>query len=353
MSISFDHTTLGQRVLFGTGAAVEHTAEALQGLRAKKVLLIGDAFAMELSDAIAERTPVRERIHDVVQHVPVENANAAVAIAQQRDIDAVIAVGGGSATGLAKIVARDTGVPVIAVPTTFAGSEATNVWGLTEAKRKATGVDDKVLPKVIVYDASLMASLPHGLAMSSGLNAVAHAVDGFWAPRANPINKALGTEGLRALFPGLRGLHAAPDDIAAREQTLYGAYLAAVAFASAGSGMHHKICHALGGTFNLPHAETHSVVIGYVTSFNAPYAPDAAERVAAAVGHDRAAAGIYALRKEIDSPMSLKELGFKEENIPVIADIVLPAIPLSNPRPVTRSDLESLLRAAWAGDPIE
>ncbi|GHB59300.1 hypothetical protein GCM10010306_061020 [Streptomyces umbrinus] len=156
----------------------------------------------------------------------------------------------------------------------------------------------------------------------------------------------MGTEGLRAVFPGLRALHADPDDIGAREQTLYGAYLAAVALASAGSGMHHKICHALGGTYNMPHAETHSVVISYVTAFNAPYAADAAERVAAA-------AGIHALRREVRAPMSLKELGFKEEAVSEAAGIILPAIPPSDPRPVTRAALDALLRTAWAGDPIE
>ncbi|MBA4865184.1 maleylacetate reductase [Streptomyces sp. PSKA54] len=354
MTISFDHTTHGQRVLFGTGTAVTNTVEAVEGLGAKRVLLIADAFASALSDAIAERTPVVARVHEIVQHVPIENATRTAALARKQGADAVITIGGGSSIGLAKIVARDAGLPIIAVPTTFAGSEATNVWGITEAGRKTTGVDDKVLPKVIVYDASLMASLPGRLAVSSGLNAVAHAVDGFWAPRNDPINKAMGTEGLRALFPGLRALHADPDDIGAREKTLYGAYLAAISFASAGSGMHHKICHALGGTYNMPHAETHSVVIGYVTAFNAPYAADAAERVAAAIGDGRsAAAGIYALREEVEAPMSLKELGFKEQDVPEAAGIILPAIPPSNPRQVNRAALETLLRAAWAGDPIE
>jgi len=354
MGIGFDHTTLGQRVLFGSGAAVENAVAAIEGLGATRVLLIGDAFARELADAIAARTPVVERIHEIVQHVPAENARAATALARSAGIDALVTIGGGSATGLAKIVARDTGLPIVAVPTTFAGSEATNVWGVTEDERKTTGSDDRVLPRVVVYDATLTAGMPARLATSSALNAVAHAIDGFWAPRADPINRALGTEGLRALVPGLRAVHADPGSLAAREQTLYGAYLAAVAFASAGSGMHHKICHALGGTYGLPHAETHSVVIGYVLAFNAPYAPDAAERVASALGDGRSpAAGLQALRHEIGSPASLRSLGLREEDVGAAADVILPAIPPSNPRPVSRADLEGLLRAAWAGDPVE
>ncbi|MFJ6651385.1 maleylacetate reductase [Microbacterium sp. NPDC091313] len=352
MAITFDHTTLGQRVLFGTGKARDHAVSALEGLGAQRVLLIADQFAMELSDAIAAQAPVVERIHDIVQHVPVEKGRAAVELAESAGIDAVVTIGGGSATGLAKVVARDTGLPIVAIPTTFAGSEATNVWGQTEGERKTTGVDDRVLPRVIVYDAALSLSLPGHLATASGLNAVAHAVDGFWAPRADPINAALGTEGLRALVPGLRALHADADDLLARERTLYGAYLAAVAFASAGSGMHHKICHVLGGAYALSHAEMHAIVLAYVTAFNAPAAPAAASRVSSALGGADAAAGLYELRAELGIVGSLAELGLQERSIPEAARLAAEAIPASNPRPFDVSDVEGIIRAAWAGEPV-
>lgn len=315
------------------------------------MLLIADAFTMELSDEIAGRVPVVARIHDIVQHVPAENAAAAVAVAHEHRVDAVLTIGGGSSTGLAKIVARETGLPIVAVPTTFAGSEATDVWGMTEAARKTTGVDPKVLPKVIVYDAALTAGLPAKLAMASGTNALAHAVDGFWAPRVDPINSALGAESLRALIPGMRALAKDADDIVAREQTLYGSYLAAVAFASAGGALHHKICHALGGTYNMPHAETHAVVIPYVAAFNAPHAPAAAERITAALDGQQPGRGLWELGRELGNPPSLEALGFREADIPEAASIILPAVPASNPRPVTQDDLEVLLRAAWAGTP--
>lgn len=353
MSLEFDHTTLGQRVLFGRGAAADNTATALQDLGAERVLLIADAFAMGLSDEIASRVNVVERIHDIVQHVPADRADAATELAQQCEADALVTIGGGSSTGLAKIVALRTGLPIVAVPTTFAGSEATNVWGLTTDARKETGSDIRVLPKVIVYDVTLSTGLPAQLAMSSGLNALAHAVDGFWAPRADPINSALGAEGVRALVPGLRGLAADPADLAARERTLFGAYLAAVAFASAGSAMHHKICHVLGGAYNLPHAEMHAVVLPYVAAFNMPAAPEAAERVSSAVGGGSPAAGLWSLRDELGAPPSLAAVGMREEDIPEAARLALAAIPSSNPRPVELEDLETLLRAAWAGDPVE
>ncbi|MDQ1129800.1 maleylacetate reductase [Microbacterium sp. SORGH_AS_0888] len=353
MTISFDHTTLGQRVLFGTGRAAEHAAAAIDGLGARRVLLIGGAAVRALADTIAESAPVVARIDEVVQHVPVENGRAAVELAERAGIDAVLTIGGGSSTGLGKIVARDTRLPIVAIPTTFAGSEATDVWGQTEGERKTTGTDGSVLPKVIVYDASLSVSLPAHLAIASGLNAVAHAVDGFWAPRADPINTALGTEGIRVLFPGLRALHARPDDIQAREQTLYGAYLAAVAFASAGSGMHHKICHVLGGAYGLSHAEMHAIVLAYVTAFNAPAAPDAAARVSSALGGAPAAAGLYELRESLGVAGSLAELGLRERDIPEAARLATAAIPASNPRPFDVSDVEGIIRAAWAGEPVE
>lgn len=356
VGVQFDHTTLPQRVLFASGAAADNAAQAVSDLGASRILLIADPSARELADAVAARVPVTQRIDEIVQHVPSENARAAVALARQERIDALLTIGGGSATGLGKIVARDTGLPIVAIPTTFAGSEATNVWGWTDQGRKITGVDDLVLPQVVVYDATLMQSLPEQLLVSSGMNAAAHAIDGFWAPRADPINRALGTEGLRGLSAGLRALHADPGSLVARELTLYGAYLAAVAFASAGSGMHHKICHALGGTFNLPHAETHAVVIGYVTAFNAPAAPDAADRIRQAIGGPEgmsAGGALAALRVELESPSALREVGFRLEDIPEAVEVILPSIPSSNPRPVHRKDLEQLLRAAWAGDDLE
>lgn len=352
MSITFDHTTLGQRVLFGAGAAAENVGAAVQSLDARRVLLIADGFARDTADQIADRVPTVARIHDVVQHVPVERADEATDLATREQVDAIITIGGGSATGLAKIIALRTGLPIVAVPTTFAGSEATDVWGITEGERKNTGSDPRVLPRTVVYDAALLAGLPTGLAIASGLNAMAHAVDGFWAPRADPINRALGTEGLRALVPALRRL-AAGADPEALEQTLYGAYLAAVAFASAGSALHHKICHTLGGAYGLPHAEMHAVMIPYVTAFNAPAAADAAARISAAVGGAPAARGLFALREELGAPSSLAAIGLRESDVTEAARLAHAAVPPTNPRPVTLPDMERLLRSAWAGEPIE
>ena len=283
-------------------------------------------------------------------HVPVETADKARQVAANNDIDLLVSIGGGSTTGLAKAVALTTGIPIVAVPTTYAGSEATNVWGLTEAKRKTTGVDNKVLPESVIYDSQLMISLPVEMSVASGLNGMAHCVDSLWAPKANPINAALAGEGIRALNKGLPKIVANPEDIDGRDEALYGAYLSAVSFASAGSGLHHKICHVLGGTFDLPHAQTHATVLPYVLAFNSAEAPDAEERMAAAFGSATALEGLQNLRQQASAPQKLSDYGFTAEGIPEAVEIILERVPANNPRGVTAENLTALLSAALNGD---
>jgi maleylacetate reductase len=303
-------------------------------------MVIGSERHAALMDTLTGRTALRWT--EVAQHVPESLAERATSAADRAGVDVVVAVGGGSAIGLAKAIALHRPVRIVAVPTTYAGSEATNVWGLTGPGGKRTGSADRVLPDVVVYDPDMVASMPPVLAAASGLNAVAHCVDALWGPTADPIDAALAMEGLRALNDGL---HAGN-----RARTQYGCYLAAVAFASAGSGLHHKICHVLGGRFDLPHAATHAIVLPYVVAFNAPAAPDAASRIAAALGSIDALTGLLDLREELDAPRALREVGLRAEDLPEAVEAVLPAVPATNPRPVDAAALTRLLRAAWAGD---
>lgn len=353
MSLVFDHTSRAQRVLFGTDRAAVHLVDAVAGLDAERLLLIAAPSSAGVAGELTAQLPIVAVFDDVAQHVPAVKARAAVELAEAQRADAIIALGGGSAIGFAKIVARELGLPVIAVPTTFAGSEATDVWGITEGGQKVTGVDARVLPQVIVYDARLSATLPATLAMASGLNAVAHAVDALWAPRVDPINAALGAEGLRALVPGLRGLSQRHGDLEARERTLYGAYLAALAFASAGSGIHHKICHVLGGAFGLSHAEMHSIVLPYVVEFQAPSVPVAVARVSEALDGAPAAGGLRELRRQLGVVGSLAELGLREADIAPAAELAFKAVPASNPREFTVADIEEIIRKAWAGEAVK
>src|SRR3984957_9220686 len=369
----FVHDTLPQRVCFGSGTAAAQLPAQVNALGASRVMLIAAGRERALADTIARDVPVVLRHSEVVMHVPVEVAARARSAAASGQVDALVSVGGGSTTGLAKAVALTTGLPIIAVPTTYAGSEATAVWGLTAGARKTTGTDPRVLPKVIVYDATLTMSLPVDLSVASGLNALAHCVDSMWAPNADPINAALAAEGIRSLAAGLPKVVADPMDLDGREHALYAAYLSAAAFASAGSGLHHKICHVLGGKYNLPHAQTHATVLPYVLAFNGPAAPDAERRIAVAFGGAEAASraggaaaasrdggagrvstagaldGLVALKRELNAPRALADYGFTEDSVAEAAEAILPSVPPSNPRPVTAADLRELLRAAWSG----
>jgi maleylacetate reductase len=206
-----------------------------------------------------------------------------------------------------------------------------------------------VLPRVIVYDAALTMSLPVDMSVASGLNALAHCVDSMWAPNADPINAAFAAEGIRSLASGLPKVVADPMDLDGREHALYAAYLSATAFASAGSGLHHKICHVLGGKYNLPHAQTHATVLPYVLAFNGPAAPAAERRIAAAFGVASALDGLVALKRELNAPHALADYGFTVESVPEAAAAILSSVPPSNPRPVTAEDLRALLLAAWSG----
>lgn len=353
MSMNFEHVTLGQRVLFGAGKSAEHLNAEVTRLQPCSVMVIAGKRDIEVAERITAEIQVAVWHSDVVMHVPRENAEAARRIAAANRVDLVVSIGGGSTTGLAKAIALTCGITIIAVPTTYAGSEATDVWGITEASRKTTGVDARVLPETVVYDSELMLSLPVGMSVASGLNGMAHCIDSLWAPRADPINAALATEGIRALNSGLPKIVADGDDIQGRDETLYGAYLAAVSFASAGSGLHHKICHILGGMFNLPHAQTHATVLPYVLAYNGPYAPDAEARAAAAFGTATALEGLESLRERVDAPTSLADYGFTGGDIPQAVEAILQAVPVSNPREVNSENLGALLSAALTGvDPV-
>lgn len=349
MNLNFSHVTLGQRVLFGSGRAADNLADEVTRLGAARVMVIASRSETAVAVEVTKRIDVAVFHDDVAPHVPIAKAEAARAVAEENSIDLLVCIGGGSTTGLAKAVALTTGLPIVAIPTTYAGSEATNVWGLTEAARKTTGVDEKVLPVTVIYDAHLTLSLPVELSVASGLNGMAHCIDSMWAPRTDPINRTLAGEGIRALAEGLPAVKNVPQELNGREQALYGAYLSAVAFASAGSGLHHKICHVLGGAYNLPHAQTHATVLPYVLAFNAPAAPEAERRIAAAFGSDTAVEGLDTLRATLDAPRALKDYGFDEASIPEAVELILPFVPDSNPRPVTAPDLEALLHGAHAG----
>lgn len=363
----FVHEMLPQRVVFAPGEAPDAVAAELAVAGKSKVMLIASEREAELAAPIAEALPIVMHHDEVVMHVPTEVASRARTAAEASGADVIVTVGGGSTTGLGKAVAMTTGLQIIAVPTTYAGSEATSVWGLTHGANKTTGVDAAVLPRAIVYDAKLLIGLPREMAVASGLNAMAHCVDAMWGPRADPIDRILAQEGIRGLTSGLLGVatgsgriagDGAQSELAAVEMTLYGAYLAAIAFSSAGSGLHHKICHVLGGMFDIPHAQTHAVVLPHVLAFNAPNAPEAERRIAAAyaplLATSTAVDGLEAFRAAVGFSGGLKDYGMPEDGIAKAVAPILEAAPAGNPTALTVDSLGALLRRAWEGsEPVQ
>jgi maleylacetate reductase len=347
----FVHDTMPQRVRFATGEAAGHLAQEVQDLGATRLMVIASRPHRVVAERLVTDLPVAVWHHEIAMHVPRTVAERAGRIASRHAVDCLVSVGGGSTTGLAKVVALKTALPVIAVPTTYAGSEATPVWGMTEDGHKQTGADPRALPRAVIYDASLSRSLPVDISVASGLNALAHSVDSLWGPRADPINATLAAEGIRALAVGLPSVKAEPDDLAGREQALYGAYLAATAFASAGAGLHHRICHVLGGMFGLPHAQTHAVVLPHVLALNAPHAEGAERRIAAAFGSPTAEGGLRLFRERLDPPVALRDYGMPADGIAPAAQAVLAEAPPHNPAPLTSDTVTALLRAAWEGGP--
>jgi maleylacetate reductase len=337
---AFTYDALPGRVVFGAGTARTELAGEIDRLGATRILLIA-------SDRDAERVqvltrPFADRIAAtftaVREHVPVATAEAARAAAA--GADAVLCVGGGSTIGAAKAVALTTRLPILAVPTTYSGSETTPIWGLSDGGVKTTGVDLAVLPRTVVYDPELTASLPPELAAASALNAMAHCIEAFWAPRRNPVSSVLAEDGVRSLAAGLRDGDPA--------LLLQGAYLAGTAFAVAGSGLHHKLAHVLGG-LGLPHARTHAVVLPHVLAFNAPGSPEATVRIARALGCDDAVAGLRAVIDTAGIPRGLRELGLRSDQLDDVAARTEAVVPADNPVPVGHGALRRLVQVAWEG----
>jgi len=281
-------------------------------------------------------------------HVPAETARAALEVTQRIAADCLVAVGGGSTVGLAKAIARDTGIPIIAVPTTYAGSEMTPIFGITEGGVKRTGRDRRVLPRAVIYDPQLTLALPANISATSGMNALAHCVEALYAPDGNPIVSLMAAEGIRALARALPIIVVDGADLEARGDALYGAWLAGTALGATTMGLHHKLCHTLGGSFNLPHAEVHTIILPHATAYNREAAPNAMRTIAAMLGAEDAAQGLYDLAARIGAPLALGDIGMREDGLDRAAQLATEN-PYANPRPVDYAGVRHLLADAYHG----
>ena len=352
LATGFTYVARPTRVVFGLGAAARLTEE-IERIGLRRLLVLATPEQREQAEAVAR--PLHDRIVATFaharMHVPLDVATEARRLARELDADGVLAIGGGSTIGLGKAISLESALPAVAIPTTYAGSEMTTIYGLTENALKTTGRDDRVLPKVVIYDPALTVSLPAAASAASGFNAIAHAVEALYAVDGYPIVSLMAEESIRALAAGLPAVVRNPADLEARAACLYGAWLAGTVLGSVAMALHHKLCHTLGGTLNLPHAETHAALLPYALEFNAPSAPEALFRISRALGRSDAVAALRSLARETGVPTSLRELGMHAEDIDRATDIAV-STPYPNPRSFDRDAIRTLLERAYAGSAV-
>jgi maleylacetate reductase len=344
---SFVYNALPARVVFGAGS-VARLPDEVARLGAKRPLLLTTPGRAEMVAAVSRNVSVAGVFDKVVMHTPVEAANQARELAKRLGADCCIAVGGGSTIGFGKAIALTSGLPVLAVPTTYSGSEMTTIWGISEGGAKKTGRDPKVLPRTVIYDPELTLDLPAHVSAASGMNAIAHCAEALYAHDGNPIVSLMAEEGIRALAAALPRVIANPKDIEARAEALYGAWLAGSTISTTSVALHHKLCHVLGGSFGLPHAETHSIVLPHALRYNYDAAGEAMARIERAAKAKNAAQGIYDLEKKLGLPLRLADIGMKEADLERAARIAAEA-PYPNPRKVEFEPVLDLLRDAFDG----
>ncbi len=346
---SFTYIGRPARVIFGAGSLQQLDAE-VEALGARKALVLSTPEQRESAERVASLLGARAAgVFDrAVMHVPIETARQAREVAAGLGADCAVAIGGGSTIGLGKAIALESGLAIVAIPTTYAGSEMTTIFGITEGGMKKTGRNDKVLPRTVIYDPELTLTLPVAMSVTSGMNAIAHAAEGFYSAIRNPIIDLMAEEGIRALGRALPAIHKSPRDAPGRSDALYGAWLCGMVLASVDMALHHKLCHTLGGTFNLPHAETHTIVLPHALAYNAFAAPEAVARVGRALGAASGARAVYDLAKDHGASMALRDIGLRAGDLDRVCALAMNS-QYPNPRPLERVALRQLLQHAFEG----
>jgi alcohol dehydrogenase class IV len=347
---SFTYNALPGRVIFGSGTISNLKSEIERTGCRRALLLSTPEQADQLREIAASLGSLAAGIFaEAAMHTPTAVTERALNRAKECSADCTVAFGGGSSTGLGKAIALRTDMTQIAVPTTYAGSEMTPIIGETKDGVKVTQRTLKVLPEIVIYDVDFTLTLPPRLSVTSGTNAIAHAVEALYAQDRNPVVSMMAEQAIAALGRALPAIIAEPRNREARAEALYGAWLCGVCLGSVGMALHHKLCHVIGGAFDLPHADTHTVILPYAMRYNATAAPEADAAVARAIGGRDGSSALVDLAARLGSPRSLKSLGMPEEGIDRAADLAVQN-PYWNPRPVERGAIRALIAAAWAGD---
>jgi alcohol dehydrogenase class IV len=345
----FIYQSLPQRIIFGTGTLAA-AGDELRRLGCCRPLVLSTPQQAESAESLARS--LGERCAGIfakaTMHTPLSVTEEALTVVAASGADSVVALGGGSTTGLGKAIALRTDLPQLVIPTTYAGSEATPILGETADGHKTTQRSPKVLPEVVLYDVEMTLSLPVALSVTSGLNAVAHAVEARYARERNPLISLLALEAVRALSSGLVRIVKAPRDRAARSDALFGAWAAGTCLASVGMALHHKICHVLGGSFGLPHAETHAVILPHAVAYNEGTASEELAPLAALLDAPSVGVGLYELSQMLGAPRKLSEIGMMRDGLDQAAEEIV-ASPYWNPRPVVKAAIRQLLEDAFEG----
>ncbi|MEO3999366.1 maleylacetate reductase [Mesorhizobium sp. CAU 1732] len=347
---AFVYAPLPTRVIFGSGT-LSRLGEEADSLGVRRALVLTTPQQTELAARAATVLGERAAGHfgGAAMHTPSDVTDRAVEIALSLNADATVAIGGGSTTGLGKAIASRLGLPQIVLPTTYAGSEMTPILGETSDGLKTTRRDPSILPEVVIYDVDLTMGLPVSLSVTSGMNAMAHAVEALYAQDRNPAVSALAEQAIRSLGDALPRVVANPDDREARAGALQGAWLAGICLGSVGMAIHHKLCHTLGGAFNLPHAETHTVMLPHSVAYVAQAVPEAMATIERALGATDAATALFGRATAMGAPASLAALGMREADLARAAAQAVQN-PYWNPRPLDEAEILALLRRAWSGE---
>ena len=337
------------RVVFGAGQ-VNCLPDELGRLGISRALVLSTSQQHEQAERIVQLIGARAAgvFAGAITHTPVTVTDRAMDTVRGLDADGIVAVGGGATTGLSKAIALRTDLPQVILPTTYAGSEMTPILGETRDGIKTTQSSTKVLPETVIYDVELTLSMSPRFSALSGLNAVAHAVEALYARDNNPIISMIAREAISKLAVALPRVSARPSDLNCRQDALYGAWLCGICLGTVGMALHHKLCHTVGALFDLPHAETHAVLLPHTVAYNTSAAPDAMGSVAKAIGASDAAEGLFDLAKKLDAPLSLAEIGMPAVGITRAARLAIEN-PYWNPRPVEQQGIRDLLVQAWSG----
>ena len=382
----FRYVSYAQEIIFGAGS-LPRLGEAVNRFGWQRLLLCTNRSMQAAGNIEAIKAALGDRLVAVFDHVQPHVQDVQVqevlALTGEHGVDAVIGLGGGSPIGMAKAVAsaleeKHNGrparaafptdqplVPVIAIPTTYAGSEMTAVYGVTHTRenppRKVTVNDPKIVPKLVIYDPQLTLDLPPEMTASTGINALAHCIEALYSITRHPMSTSAAIEGIRNMNNALLRCYTQGDDLGARTEMLKGAHLAGLSLASVSMGLHHGLCHVLGGSSNVPHGIANSIILPHAIRFNADVtAPELIPAVAAMgistnefnpiMAVEAMEKKIFELTGEMNLPQRLRDagVGLQESDLPRLAQLAFQNRSVqNNPKPITEEQLETLLRNAW------